>query len=85
MFTVSNCVMTGISTLVSGCQCDSVGSRQNVCDVTTGECKCEANFAGSNCDRCADGYYNFPACTCMSSLIYPLFVRVSMSTLSLNS
>lgn len=27
-----------------------------------GQCPCKTNFAGKNCDKCADGYYNFPDC-----------------------
>lgn len=27
-----------------------------------GNCVCDAGYAGSQCDRCANGYYGFPSC-----------------------
>ena len=30
---------------------------QGVCDQTTGECKCQMNWAGQNCTTCATGWY----------------------------
>ena len=38
------------------------GSVSNQCNPSTGVCKCLIGFEGANCDKCADGYYNFPKC-----------------------
>jgi len=41
------------------CNCNTYGS--NGCN-DNGICNCKTNFDGINCNKCADGYYNFPAC-----------------------
>ena len=38
------------------------GSVSNQCHPSSGACRCLLGFEGKNCDRCADGYYNFPNC-----------------------
>ena len=45
------------------CDCNPEGSVDNTCHVVTGECVCKDNVIGVNCDMCADGFFNFPACT----------------------
>ncbi|XP_012581235.1 PREDICTED: laminin subunit alpha-3 [Condylura cristata] len=32
------------------------------CEQGSGRCNCKPNFRGDNCEECAAGYYNFPAC-----------------------
>lgn len=44
------------------CDCNSVGSLDNFCDVTNGQCKCRAQTYGRVCDQCAPGSYNYPHC-----------------------
>ena len=46
------------------------------CVSDTGEiqCPCKDNFAGEFCDKCADGYYNFPECKRM--LIIQIFKSI---------
>lgn len=53
---------------ISACACETStgGSADNNCDVETGQCPCQLNFAGKECNQCAHGYYNYPACTCES-------------------
>lgn len=46
------------------CECDSTGSLDDFCDLTSGQCSCNARFDGKHCDRCKDGYFNYPECTC---------------------
>lgn len=43
----------------------------NNCDVETGQCPCQSNFAGKECNQCAHGYFNYPACTCKSMIYVP--------------
>ncbi|NXP02439.1 LAMA3 protein, partial [Thinocorus orbignyianus] len=32
------------------------------CEEGSGHCFCKQNFWGENCDRCADGFYDYPFC-----------------------
>ena len=48
------------------CECNVNGTRDQVCEVGGGQCPCKTNYEGSNCDRCAYGYYGFPDCQCKS-------------------
>ena len=43
------------------CECNCYEYGSNGCN-DDGICNCKTNFGGSNCNKCADGYYNFPAC-----------------------
>ncbi|XP_078402682.1 laminin subunit beta-3 [Cetorhinus maximus] len=41
------------------CTCNGLGSQPDgSCNPTTGQCNCLPNVIGSNCDRCAEGYWN---------------------------
>ena len=44
------------------CQCKKEGTEDllNVCDKTTGDCRCKPNIMGAKCDICKDGYYEYP-------------------------
>ncbi|KAM4841149.1 laminin subunit alpha-3-like [Thomomys bottae] len=42
------------------CSCDP--ERADGCEQGSGHCHCKPNFHGDNCEKCADGYYNFPFC-----------------------
>ncbi|XP_077991288.1 laminin subunit alpha-5-like [Glandiceps talaboti] len=43
------------------CDCNFFYSTGSCADET-GQCECRPEYAGPNCDRCADGYYGYPAC-----------------------
>ncbi|XP_049683277.1 laminin subunit alpha-3 [Accipiter gentilis] len=42
------------------CSCNS--ERAEGCEEGSGRCFCKQNFQGENCDRCADGFYDYPFC-----------------------
>ncbi|KAM4688948.1 LOW QUALITY PROTEIN: laminin subunit alpha-3 [Discoglossus pictus] len=42
------------------CSCNP--DQSDGCEEGSGRCYCKPNFSGSNCERCAEGFYNFPAC-----------------------
>ena len=42
------------------CNCDKDGSSTFVCDKATGQCTCKTLVVGLTCDKCDDGYYDFP-------------------------
>jgi len=44
------------------CDCNSVGALDNLCDVTTGQCKCRSQTYGRECDQCEPGSWNYPDC-----------------------
>lgn len=44
------------------CDCFLNGTYGDVCEVGGGQCPCKDNFDGPACDKCADGYWNFPEC-----------------------
>ena len=46
---------------ISACNCNTQGSDGIACN-SYGECNCKDNIAGSQCNICADGFYNFPTC-----------------------
>jgi laminin, alpha 3/5 len=46
------------------CSCNPLGvERGNLqCDLNTGSCKCRPNVVGRKCDKCVNGFFNFPHC-----------------------
>lgn len=43
------------------CNCNSEHTV-GTCEPLTGRCYCKKEYAGDKCDRCAEGYYDFPSC-----------------------
>uniref|UniRef100_A0A3Q3MFH8 Laminin subunit alpha 3 n=1 Tax=Mastacembelus armatus TaxID=205130 RepID=A0A3Q3MFH8_9TELE len=53
------------------CRCDE--RTTSGCEMGSGRCICKPQFAGDNCDHCADGYYYYPQCIrkfCSASLLH---------------
>ncbi|XP_071660282.1 laminin subunit alpha-3 isoform X2 [Patagioenas fasciata] len=42
------------------CSCNS--EHAEGCEEGSGRCFCKQNFQGENCERCADGFYEYPFC-----------------------
>ena len=47
------------------CACNPEGSTSLVCDKSDGQCPCQANVTGRQCNVCQDGFKNYPNCTSM--------------------
>ncbi|XP_054482290.1 laminin subunit alpha-3-like [Anoplopoma fimbria] len=54
------------------CRCDERTTAG--CEMESGRCICKPQFAGENCDRCADGYYYYPQC-----IRYPVYQTTTKS------
>ncbi|XP_062260014.1 laminin subunit alpha-3-like [Platichthys flesus] len=48
------------------CRCDERTTAG--CEMGSGRCICKPQLTGENCDRCADGHYNYPQC-----IRYPIY------------
>ncbi|XP_074843383.1 laminin subunit alpha-3 [Carettochelys insculpta] len=47
----------------NGCiPCSCNPEHSDGCEEGSGHCHCKVNFDGENCEKCAEGYYNFPLC-----------------------
>lgn len=66
------------------CECNPLGSvNSDVCEFTSGNCSCSANFGGRQCDRCRDGYYDFPQCKCKYILFFIKGLEVYCNPISI--
>ncbi|XP_026168530.1 laminin subunit alpha-3-like isoform X2 [Mastacembelus armatus] len=54
------------------CRCDE--RTTSGCEMGSGRCICKPQFAGDNCDHCADGYYYYPQC-----IRYPIYPATTKS------
>ncbi|KAF3699380.1 Laminin subunit alpha-3 [Channa argus] len=54
------------------CRCDKWTTSG--CEMGSGRCICKPQFAGENCDRCAEGYYYYPQC-----IRYPIYPATTKS------
>ncbi|XP_070700517.1 laminin subunit alpha-3-like [Pempheris klunzingeri] len=54
------------------CRCDERTTAG--CEMGSGRCICKPQFAGENCDRCADGHYYYPQC-----FRYPVYQTTTKS------
>nr|XP_040026949.1 laminin subunit alpha-3-like isoform X2 [Gasterosteus aculeatus aculeatus] len=54
------------------CRCDERTTAG--CEMESGRCICKTQFAGENCDRCADGFLYYPQC-----IRYPVYPTTTQS------
>ena len=47
------------------CLCTSIGSKNEKCDKTTGQCSCKVGFISTKCDGCAIGFTGNACNKCM--------------------
>ncbi|XP_019643138.1 PREDICTED: laminin subunit beta-1-like [Branchiostoma belcheri] len=57
--TLYGLVMPGMENNCTDCNCNSTGSTSLVCDYTTGQCDCQRNVTGRQCDGCEPNHWNF--------------------------
>jgi hypothetical protein len=46
---------------IPACNCEDTGSIGVSCD-SEGRCQCKDNFDGNRCEKCKEGFYNYPIC-----------------------
>ncbi|XP_034231739.1 laminin subunit alpha isoform X3 [Thrips palmi] len=49
-----------------GCSPEGVVDNNLQCDLNNGSCSCKPNIIGRQCDKCLQGYWQFPLCTICS-------------------
>ena len=42
----------------SECECNSFGSVNDSCGLSTGNCECNIGYSGKKCSQCVEGYYS---------------------------
>lgn len=55
-------ISTAISNGADFCGCNTDGSTDSDCKKYDGYCSCKQNIVGRRCDRCENGFCNFPFC-----------------------
>lgn len=45
------------------CRCNGRGVADQLCEPN-GQCHCQPNYIGLQCEECAAGYYAYPTCSC---------------------
>ena len=62
---------------ISACKCEDIGSIGVSCDGE-GRCQCKDNFDGNRCEKCKEGFYNYPICEgsifCDATVVLNMFV-----------
>jgi hypothetical protein len=48
------------------CGCDPYGSLSPACEKYSGQCACKPNTAGTKCNYCQSGFYNFTSLGCLN-------------------
>ena len=48
--------------ILSDCSCSEKGSISLICDKETGQCPCQPNVSGRQCETCQDGFKEYPDC-----------------------
>jgi len=60
---LASCVCVCVCVCVCGgcerCSCDTTGSVNGSCDITTGNCYCQPGVGGRRCDHCLPFYFGF--------------------------
>ena len=63
--------------LILACGCDTQGSVSNGTTCTNdGQCKCKPKMEGLTCNRCKDGFYDFPKCKGNFKSIFRHFLSI---------
>ena len=44
------------------CVCNELNSNSTNCDKVTGQCSCKNGFAGQECNKCHEKYFDYPNC-----------------------
>eukprot|EP00058_Branchiostoma_floridae_P014832 XP_002600320.1 hypothetical protein BRAFLDRAFT_66822 [Branchiostoma floridae] len=52
-------VMPGMGSNCTECSCNNTGSTSPTCDHNTGQCACQPNITGRQCDVCEPNYWDF--------------------------
>ena len=46
----------------AACNCDSIGSSDNLCNIQSGQCSCRIKAWGRQCNLCPPSNWGFPLC-----------------------